>query len=189
MEEKNVATLESIQQAAMEEFLEKGFQGASLRQIVKKADLTTGAFYGYYSSKEALFNALVEPHAAALMGRFMESQTSFAELPEEQQVIQMKDSSEAYVNWMLDYICQHRDPVCLLLTRSDGTSYQHFIEHMVDVEVEYTLRYIEVLRHLGRDVPQLSESLCHIIASAMFNGLFEIAIQDMPKQQRLPNSP
>ncbi len=185
MEEKNVATLESIQQAAMEEFLEKGFQGASLRQIVKKAGLTTGAFYGYYSSKEALFNALVEPHAAALMGRFMESQTSFAELPEEQQVIQMGDSSEAYVNWMLDYICQHRDPVCLLLTRSDGTSYQHFIEHMVDVEVEYTLRYIEVLRHLGRDVPQLSESLCHIIASAMFNGLFEIAIQDMPKQQRL----
>ena len=185
MEEKNVATLESIQQAAMEEFLEKGFQGASLRQIVKKAGLTTGAFYGYYSSKEALFNALVEPHAAALMGRFMESQTSFAELPEEQQVIQMGDSSEAYVNWMLDYICQHRDPVCLLLTRSDGTSYQHFIEHMVDVEVEYTLRYIEVLRHLGRDVPQLSESLCRIIASAMFNGLFEIAIQDMPKQQRL----
>ena len=185
MEEKNVATLESIQQAAMEEFLEKGFQGASLRQIVKKAGLTTGAFYGYYSSKEALFNALVEPHAAALMGRFMESQTSFAELPEEQQAIQMKDSSEAYVNWMLDYICQHRDPVCLLLTRSDGTSYQYFIEHMVDVEVEYTLRYIEVLRHLGRDVPQLSESLCRIIASAMFNGLFEIAIQDMPKQQRL----
>ena len=28
---------------------------------------------------------MVEPHAAALMGKFMEAQTSFAELPEEQQ--------------------------------------------------------------------------------------------------------
>ena len=85
MEEKSLTTLEKIQDAALAEFLDKGFQGAFLRQIVKNAGVTTGAFYGYFSSKEALFNALVEPHAAALMGRFMDAQTSFAELPEEQQ--------------------------------------------------------------------------------------------------------
>ena len=44
MEEKSSATLERIQQAAMEEFLDKGFLGASLRQIVKNAGVTTGAF-------------------------------------------------------------------------------------------------------------------------------------------------
>ena len=54
MEEKSTATLEKIQRAAMEEFSEKGFQGASLRQIVKQAGVTTGALYGYFSSKEAL---------------------------------------------------------------------------------------------------------------------------------------
>ena len=185
MEEKTNTTLESIEQAAMQEFLEKGFQGASLRQIVKNAGVTTGAFYGYFSSKEALFNVLVEPHAAALMGRFMEAQTSFAELPEEEQVSHMGDESGNYVRWMVDYICQHRDPVKLLLTRSEGTSYERFVHNMVEVEVEYTLRYIEVLRHLGKDVPELSNSICHIIASGMFNGLFEIAIHDMPKEQAL----
>lgn len=185
MEEKTSATLESIEQAAIQEFLEKGFQGASLRQIVKNAGVTTGAFYGYFSSKEALFNALVEPHAAALMGRFMEAQTSFAELPEEEQVSHMGDESGNYVRWMVDYICQHRDPVKLLLTRSEGTSYERFVHNMVEVEVEYTLRYIEVLRHLGKDVPELSNSICHIIASGMFNGLFEIAIHDIPKEQAL----
>lgn len=185
MEEKTNTTLESIEQAAMQEFLEKGFQGASLRQIVKNAGVTTGAFYGYFSSKEALFNALVEPHAAALMGRFMEAQISFAELPEEEQVFHMGDESGNYVRWMVDYICQHRDPVKLLLTRSEGTSYERFVHNMVEVEVEYTLRYIEVLRHLGKDVPELSNSICHIIASGMFNGLFEIAIHDIPKEQAL----
>lgn len=40
--------------AAMEEFLNKGFQNTSLRQIVKTAGVTTGAFYGYFSSKDAL---------------------------------------------------------------------------------------------------------------------------------------
>ena len=71
MEETSVTTLEKIQEAAMAEFLDKGFQGASLRQIVKNAGVTTGAFYGYFSSKEALFASIVEPHAAALMGKFM----------------------------------------------------------------------------------------------------------------------
>ena len=85
MEEKSTATLEKIQRAAMEEFSEKGFQGASLRQIVKQAGVTTGALYGYFSSKEALFASIVEPHAAALMGRFMEAQTAFAEMPEKEQ--------------------------------------------------------------------------------------------------------
>ena len=61
MEEKSSDTLEKIQQAALEEFSEKGFLGASLRLIVKNAGVTTGAFYGYFSSKEALFASLVEP--------------------------------------------------------------------------------------------------------------------------------
>ena len=81
MEEKSTATLEKIQRAAMEEFTEKGFQGASLRQIVKQAGVTTGALYGYFSSKEALFASIVEPHAAALMGRFMEAQTALPRCP------------------------------------------------------------------------------------------------------------
>ena len=54
---------------------------------------------------------------------------------------------------------------------------------MVEVEVESTLRYMEVLRHLGRDVPELSRALCHIIASGMFSGLFEIVVHDMPREQ------
>ena len=101
MDENTLSTLERIQQAALDEFSEKGFLGASLRQIVKNAGVTTGAFYGYFSSKEALFASIVEPHAAALMGRFMEAQTSFAELPEEQQPDHMGVESSDCVHWMV----------------------------------------------------------------------------------------
>ena len=185
MEEKSTATLKKIQKAAMAEFLDKGFLGASLRQIVKNAGVTTGAFYGYFSSKEALFASIVEPHATALMGKFMEAQTSFAELPESEQPAHMGVESGTYVDWMVDYICRHREPVKLLLCRAEGTSYERFVHNMVEVEVEYTLQYMEVLRRLGRDVPALSQSLCHIIASGMFNGIFEIVVHDMPREQAL----
>ena len=185
MEERSTATLEKIQQAALAEFLDKGFLGASLRQIVKNAGVTTGAFYGYFSSKEALINAIVEPHAAALMGRFMEAQTTFAELPEKEQPEHMGLESGRCVDWMVDYICAHREPVKLLLCCAEGTSYEHFVHNMVEVEVEYTQRYMEVLRRLGRDIPVLDKSLCHIIASGMFNGIFEIVVHDMPRDQAM----
>ena len=183
MVESSSATLEKIQQAALTEFLDKGFLSASLRQIVKNAGVTTGAFYGYFSCKEALFASIVEPHAAALMGRFMEAQTSFAGRPEAEQPEHMGEDSESCLDWMVDYICEHREPVNLLLCRAEGTSYEHFVHNMVEVEVEYTLKYMEVLRRLGKDIPQLDQSLCHIIASGMFNGLFEIVIHDMPREQ------
>ena len=185
MEERSTDTLEKIQRTALEEFSEKGFLGASLRQIVKRAGVTTGAFYGYFSSKEALFASIVEPHAAALMGRFMEAQTSFSELPEAEQPNHMGMESSQCIHWMVDYICANREAVKLLLCRAEGTSYEHFVHNMVEVEVEYTLRYMDVLRRLGHEFPDLDGSLCHIIASGMFNGIFEIFVHDMPKEQAM----
>ena len=86
---------------------------------------------------------------------------------------------------MVGYIGQHREPVKLLLCCAEGTSYEHFVHNMVEVEVEYTLRYMGVLRRMGRDIPQMSRSLCHIIASGMFNGIFETVRHDMPREKAL----
>ena len=185
MEESTSATLERIQSAALDEFLEKGFMGASLRKIVKNAGVTTGAFYGYFSSKEALFASIVEPHAASLMGRFMESQISFSELPETEQHEQMGQSSASYIHWMVDYISEHREPVKLLLCKAEGTGYENFVHSMVEVEEEYTFRYIEVLRHLGKNPPNLDRSLCHILVSCMFDAIFEIVVHDIPRDQAM----
>lgn len=172
-------TLQKILDAGMHEFLDKGFLAASLRNIVKMAGVTTGAFYGYFSSKEALFASLVEPHAAAVMGRFMQAQTEFAELPEEEQPAHVGKESSECVEWVVDYIYQHFDAFKLLICHAKGTSYENFIHNMVEIEVEATERFMESLRRQGVAVPVLDTQLCHIIASGMFNGLFEIVVHDM----------
>ena len=71
----------------------------------------------------------------------MEAQTSFAELPEEQQPEHMGVESSGCVHWMVDYICAHREPVKLLLCCAEGTSYEHFVHNMVEAEVEYTQQF------------------------------------------------
>lgn len=169
----------------MDEFLEKGFLGASLRQIVKHAGVTTGAFYGYFSSKEALFASIVEPHAAILMSKYVNAHISFSELPAEEQPEHMGVESGAYIHWMVEYVCQHREPVKLLFCGAEGTSYENFIHNMVELEVESTFRYMETLCRLGYSIPELSPSLCHIIASGMLGGLVEIVVHDIPQEQAL----
>ncbi len=183
MSEAEKTTLERIHDAAKREFLEKGFRAASLRNIVKTAGVTTGAFYGYFSSKEALFASIVEPHAAAVMGKFMTVQTEFAELPKEEQPEHMGKESVECVRWMIDYMYENIEDFKILICCSDGTAYENFVHSMVEVEVEYTFRYIEVLKSLGYKIPELDRELCHMIASGMFEGAFEVICHDMPKER------
>lgn len=85
MSEAEKNTLQTIHAAAKNEFMKKGFKSASLRNIVKTAGVTTGAFYGYYNSKEELFDALVGEQYGVFMGEYKETQEAFTRLsPEEQ---------------------------------------------------------------------------------------------------------
>lgn len=71
-----VSTRRNILEAGKREFMDKGFRAASLRSIVKTAGVTTGAFYGYYKSKEDLFDALVSEVYTAMMAHFNQAQNS-----------------------------------------------------------------------------------------------------------------
>ena len=86
-------------------------------------------------------------------------------------------------SWLVDYICENRKPVKLLICRAEGTGYENFIHDMVEIEVDSTFKYFETLRGLGKDIPELTPSLCHLIASGMLGGIFEIVIHDIPREQ------
>lgn len=176
-------TLQNILEAGKTEFLEKGFQNASLRKIAKNAGVTTGAFYGYFSSKEALFAALVEKHASAVLGRFMSAQDEFKELPEEEQPENLGAASGDCIEWTVDYIYKNFEAFKLIICCSEGTAYADFIHTMVEVDVESTYKFINVLRSLGYNVPDIDVQFCHMVASGMLGGMFEIVVHDMPKDK------
>lgn len=174
------STLTRIHQAAKAEFLEKGFRGASMRNIVKSVGMTTGAFYGYYKSKEELFEALVgEPHDY-LIGRFKDAQREFAQLPHEQQPEVMGDIYGLCMYDMLHYAYAHLEECKLILCCSEGTRFSGLIDEMVEIEVESTHTYLAVLNELGRPSPKIDPKLEHILITGMFHTFFELVIHEMP---------
>ena len=91
MSKDEKATRDRIHEIATSEFLDKGFQGASLRNIVKEAGVTTGSFYWYYSSKEELFDALVGEHYNHILQMYDDALESFWKMNKEEQREHMGD--------------------------------------------------------------------------------------------------
>ena len=176
-------TLQNILEAGRQEFLSKGFKSAYLRSIVREAGVTTGAFYGYYKSKEELFDAIVAEPASVFMDKFKEAHIAFAELPPDQQPENMGSISGSCMDWMTDYVYDHFDEFKLLLCASEGTKYEHLIHEMVEIEVAATHDFMDVLRSLGFQVKDIDPRLEHLLVSGMFTGFFEMVIHDMPQDK------
>ena len=183
MGETETTTLRLIHSAAMQEFLEKDFKSASLRNIVKKAGVTTGAFYGYYASKESLFEALVCKQYEHFMELFQKAQQDFSNIPPEEQPKHLGDVSGACMDEMLLYAYQYLNEFKLILCHSEGTRFSKLIDEMVNIEIKGTHDYLAVLQELGRPSPPIDEHLEHVLITGMFNTFFELIIHEMPLEK------
>ena len=142
--------------------------------------MTTGAFYGYYKSKEELFEALVGEHYDYILTCFKKAQQEFAELPHEQQPEVMGDISGICMFEMLHYAYEHLEECKLILCCSEGTKFSGLIDEMVEIEAEATHSYQKILEELGRPSPQIDSTLEHILITGMFHTFFELVIHEMP---------
>lgn len=183
MSEVEQTTLNLILSAAMQEFLKKGFKSASLRNIVKTAGVTTGAFYGYYDSKEDLFEALAGEHYNFLLSRFCRAQKEFADIPPEKQPDNLTSTSGECMYEMLLYAYEHLNEFKLILCCSEGTRFSRLIDELVEIEVKGTNDYLAVLEKIGRPAPLIDERLEHILITGMFNTFFEMIIHEMSLEE------
>lgn len=51
---------EKIVWAAIDEFVESGYEGASINRIIKKANISRGSFYTYFENKDDIFRYVMD---------------------------------------------------------------------------------------------------------------------------------
>src|SRR5688572_24178130 len=66
------ANLTAILSAARECFLSQGYEGVTVRDVIRRTGLASGTFYNYFPDKESLFKALVEEHVRRLTQRLVD---------------------------------------------------------------------------------------------------------------------
>src|SRR6516164_3976270 len=62
-EQTKLANRQAILDAAREVFSDLGYEVATVRDIIRRTNLSVGAFYNYYRSKEEVFAALADDGA------------------------------------------------------------------------------------------------------------------------------
>ena len=182
MSTKAEDTEKNILNTARKHFLKDGFSGASLRNIVKNAGLTTGAFYKYYPTKEALFDALTDPYIEHIYQIYDRIVEDFEKLSAKEQTSNMSDTSGDGMDQMIDYIYEHYDNFRLLLKCGDSGKFETFIHNMVDREMRSSLEYVKKMKEDGIEIPIVGESLMHMIYTGFFSSIFQIIEHDIDKE-------
>ena len=96
---KEKGSRERLLQAAMEEFLEKGYAGARTTEIARRAATSHSMLHYYFSSKEQLY-AQVEAEAVALVRAMAEGVSATEGLPAVERVVET-------VAWQFGFLCEH----------------------------------------------------------------------------------
>ena len=176
---------EAVLECAKKEFLEKGYKDASLRTIAQEAGTSTGSIYTRFGDKEGLFRAIVEPVAEEMKRMFLEIQENFHQLDDDVQQSEMGRYTSLHQMELLDYIYDHFDEFRLLLDSAEGTQFACFLDELVEIEVDYTYKYMEVIGCESVRSGQVTEDLIHIVTTAYFNGMFEPVRHRMDKARAL----
>ena len=114
-----------VNRAIKEEFLEKGFDDASIRSIGARAGMTSAGLYRHYIDKEAMFNAMVEPLVESIK-TWTEKHTSMKYDLLDNNVQDDELFGETFVDMVKEVILPRRDEFILLISRSGGTKYENF---------------------------------------------------------------
>lgn len=172
-----------ILESGKKEFLEKGFEKASLKNICERAGVTTGALYKRYEGKEGLFCAVVEDTLKDLeLVTEKKSAVDPGALSDEE-LIRSWDMDEHAMEWWFDYLEKRREGFVILLRGAAGTKYADFPHDWVQRITEATYGYYEEAYRRGLTKKKVSREEMHIMLTAFWTTIYEPFIHDFSKEK------
>ena len=173
VKKKNDTYMEILKNAKTE-FLQNGFEKASMRSIAAMTGITAGALYKHFPSKAAIFDALVQP----LITQTLNIGTDFSEIAihlyETQDVSAIKEAIRISLQNLCTFVYSRFDEFKLLFNRSLGTKYENIRHEFVMADVASCKKFIDDLKKYGINIHPLSDDQLHLIYSTALTPFFEI---------------
>ncbi len=69
----------------------------------------------------------------------------------------------------------------------DNEKYGDMIHNLVGREMRSSKQYVDEMHRAGINVPDISDSLCHMIYSGFFSAIFQIIEHDMDRETAIEN--
>jgi len=166
--------------AALNEFNEKGFSGASVKQIARNAGVAIGNIYRYFDSKDELFNYIMEP----VYGQFI------ALIFDEYETVDSSKNIMPIIKYIVAKIMEvyekYGTEFLILLDKSKGSKYQNIREDLI-LLVDSRLKK-EILPRLAEEGVVIEDELIlYVVASTFVEGIFTILRKCADDNERIKN--
>lgn len=160
-------TKKKLLDSAREEFMDKGYQGASLRNICKNAGVTTGALYFFFENKEDLFNALAKD-TMQLLYQIVAEHFEHEIVMIEKGLIRLSVQSDFsedmdVIKKIVKFIFSRKSDFILVLTKSQGTALENMADKFVEFTEKHYMLMAEAMNNEVRDV-KVSDTMIHWLA-------------------------
>lgn len=173
---------ERIIECAQKEFLEKGYNDASLRNIAKEADVSTSTMYTRFGDKEGMFQYLISPTEELLV--FLEKALEkYFSMNVDAQQEQYEESGKAGFDAIMDIIYANYPAYKLLVSCSPGDIYMDYLEKVTAIDVKYTLLFLKESDSLALREGRINEGFCHVVSTAFYSALFHCVEHDMSREE------
>jgi len=167
-------TKELLLKVAKEEFLYKGFEKASMRNICKKANVTTGAAYFFFKAK-VMLNHIVE----------IENENKVIRDDKKISLDSAIDTNTLQIKGILKYMYDNFDVFVLLLCKSTGSSMENFYDRMVESFENLNRDYIMNKRDTGEIGVYFDENILHNLVSLQVSAIVEPIRHQLPREEAL----
>ncbi|MCR5635254.1 MAG: TetR/AcrR family transcriptional regulator [Lachnospiraceae bacterium] len=172
-----------ILKSAMEQFIQKGFSGASIREICKNAGVTNGAFYAHFESKEDMFSALVEPVLKGMQELYNQENLYYMDIKTAADVKKVMKQTFSSNRLIVHYIFENIDVFKLLLMSGKGTRYEGLIDSLATEEADNTMKFIDICKPYVSGGDRISEELVKLTSRFIISSLYDGVISGKSEQE------
>lgn len=164
-----------IMKAAREEFLEKGYEKASMRCIADRCGMTAAGIYRHCKDKEDLFCQIVSPAEDKLREWARDHVQRYNEPVKNKKKVTWQDS---HIDMMRKLVYPNMEDYHLLIARSKGSRYENFLHDITEESQSRFLAYLDESHKAGYKVPEIAPIQLHLLLTAYISALFEPVIHN-----------
>ncbi len=169
---------QKVLEAAREEFMEYGYENASMRRIGQRCDMTAAGLYRHCKDKAGLFGELVIP-SIEKVDAWLEAHISRSIRAMEEDNIDLWKDSE--IDMMRDLIYPNMEEYRLLLTKAQGSPYENFLHDLTQKHQDRMLSFLPMLRERGYALRPIDPKELHLLVSAYTTAMFEPVVHGYSK--------
>ena len=166
--------------AARDEFMEYGYDKASMRRIGERCDMTAAGLYRHCRDKADLFGELVSPSIQKIEA-WIEAHVNRSIRTMETKTVDLWKDSE--IDMMRDLIYPNMEEYRLLLTKAQGSPYETFLHDLTERQQKKMLSFLPMLREKGYVPKEIDAKELYLLLSAYTTAMFEPVVHGYTEEE------